>query len=168
MTNFKQELMKKLSFVLLTLIIPVAGLVFLGSDVGHRAETIKTQRQSLADRSESLSLYAKLQSQSVAAESYVSVLQNAHPIRDRLLDFQREMERLATQSGVGFGFNFTKETPSSANAAGRMGFSMVSQGAISKFFNFIKSMEDSRFLVSFSNFDFTGSTANITGEVLFH
>ncbi|MDP3052887.1 MAG: hypothetical protein Q8N22_02960 [bacterium] len=168
MTNFKQELMKKLSFVLLILIIPVTGLVFLGTDIGHRAETTKTQRQSLADHSESLSLYAKLQSQSVEAEPYISVLQNVLPIRDRLLDFQKEMERLATQSGVGFGFNFMAETPSTATAAGRMGFTMVSQGSISKIFNFIKLMENSRFLVSFSNFDFTGSTANINGEVLFH
>ncbi len=168
MTNFRQELLKKLSIALLVLIIPVMGLVFLGIDIGRRAEATKTKRQNLADHSEELLLYAKLQSQSAEVEPYISILQNILPIRDKLLDFQKEMERLAIQAGVGFGFNFMQETPSSVSTAGRMGFNMVSQGSVSKIFKFIKSIESSRFLVNFSNFDFTGSTVNITGEVLFH
>ena len=168
MTDFKQGLIKNLSVALLILAIPVAGLVFLNKDIGRRAEAIKTQRQSLVDRSEALLLYAKLQSQSVEVDPYIGILQNVLPVRDRLLDFQNEIERLANQAGVGFGFNFTKETPGNANAAGRMGFDIVSQGSVSKIFDFIKSMEDSRFLVNLNNFNFTGSTVNITGEVLFH
>lgn len=168
MTDFRQGLIKNLSVALLILAVPAIGLFFLGADVSRRAEATKTQRQTLADRSESLLLYASLQSQSAEAGSYISILENSLPVRDRLLDFQREMERLAKQSEVGFGFNFTKETPSGAGTAGRMGFNMISQGSISKIFNFIESIEGSRFLVDFSNFDFTGSTANITGEVLFH
>lgn len=167
MTNFKQELLKKLSIALLILIIPITGLIFLGMDIGRRAEAARIKRQSLADNSEELLLYATLQGQSSEVEPYISVLQNVLPIRDKLLEFQKEMEKLAVQAGVGFGFNFTKETPSSASAAGRMGFNIVTQGQISKIFSFIKSMENSRFLVNFGNFDFTGTTANITGEVLF-
>lgn len=168
MTDFKQGLIKNLSVALLVLVIPIAGLVFLGKDISRRAEAIKTQRQILADRSESLMLYAKLQSQSAEIDSYISILQNVLSVRDRLLDFQKEMERLANQIGVGFGFDFAKETLGSANIAGRMGFNIVSQGSISEIFDFIKSIEDSRFLVNFINFNFTDSTTNITGEVLFH
>lgn len=168
MADFKQELIKKLSIALLIIIIPIGVLAFLGWDIDGRAETAMAQRQKLADRSEELSLFAKLQSQSNEADNYLGVLQNVLPNRDQLFDFQKEMERLATQGGVGFGFSFKNETPPTASEAGRIGFNIITEGSLYKVFNFIKSAEDGRFLVDFKSFDFIGSTVNITGEVLFY
>lgn len=168
MSNIRQELVRKISIALLMLITPIGLLFFLAWDIGRRAEATAAQRQQLADRAEELILYAKLQSQSVEAEPYLSVLQNVLPARDQLFIFPKEMENLAAQQGVGFGFNFSNETPQTNTGAGRIGFVITTEGSLLKIFNFIKSMEDSRFLIDFKNFDFTGSTVNINGEVLFY
>ena len=168
MANFKQELIKKISIAFLIIIIPIGILIFLGGDIERRAETAMAQRQGLTDRSEGLSLFAKLQSQSNEADAYLGVLQNVLPSRDQLFDFQKEMERLATQGGVGLGFSFQNETPPTASEAGRMGFNIITEGSLYKVLNFIKLVEDGRFLVNFKSFDFVGPAVNITGEVLFY
>jgi len=167
MGNFKQELLKKISIAFLMLIMPIIILVFLGLDINKKAVAAKANRQNLADRSEELSLYAKLQSQATEAESYTSVLDNVLPSKDQLIDFQKNMEILATQSKVGFGFTFGNETPSTDTEPGRMGFSMTSSGSLGDIMNFIKSMGDSRFMIDFKSFDFAGSSITINGEVLF-
>jgi Tfp pilus assembly protein PilO len=168
MADFKQEFIKKLLIALLLIAVPLGGLIFFGWNMNRRAEEIKKQRQELTDRSAELSLFARLQSQSAKAESYFSILENILPGRDQLFDFPREMEKLANQEGIGFGFTFGAETPSSADQPGRMSFTIVSQGSLLKIFRFIKAIENSRFLVNFQRFDFTGSAVNINGEVLFH
>ena len=168
MGNFKQGLIKQLLKVLLALLIPVGGLIFLGRDINNRAEAIRKQRQELVNRSEELSLFAKLQSQSNEAEPYFNILGNVLPIRDRLFDFPKEMERLASQEGIGFGFSFGNESPSGPDTAGRVGFTITAGGSLVKIFRFIKAMEDSRFLIGFKSFDFVGSSLSIGGEVLFH
>lgn len=168
MVNFKQELVKKLLFSFLILIVPVVVMFFLSWDVSRRAEMTKILRQNLSDRSESLSLYVKLQNQAAEVEPYYNVLENVLPGRDQLFDFQKEMGMLAAQAGVGFGFNFLKETAPSLEAAGRMGFNLITEGTIFKIAGFIKSIENSRFLVDFKSFDFTGAAVNMTGEVLFY
>lgn len=168
MGNLKQGLIRQLLKVLLALLIPVGGLIFLGWDINNRAEVIRKQRQELVNRSEELSLFAKLQSQSNEADPYLNILGNVLPVRDQLFDFPKEMERLASQEGIGFGFNFGSETPSGPSAAGRIGFTITTGGSLVKIFKFIKAMEDSRFLIGFKSFDFIGSSLNISGEVLFH
>lgn len=168
MSNFKQEFVKKLLIAFLIIAVPLAGLIFLGWDINRRAQEIKKQRQELADRSAKLSLFAQLQSQSTKAEPYFSILKNILPGRDQLLDFPREMENLANQEGVGFGFTFGSEVPPSAEQPGWMNFTIVIQGSLPKIFRFIKAIENSRFLVNFRSFDFAGPAVNISGEVLFH
>ena len=168
MNNFRQELIKKILIALLALIIPIGTLFFLIWDINHRTEATAEKRQKLADHSEKLSLYAKLQNQFLEADSYTSILKNVLPGRDQLLDFQKEMKRLASQEGVNFGFSFGNETPPSSGTAGRMAFDIVTGGPFYKIFSFIKIIEESRFLIDFKSFNFAGSTANIAGEVLFY
>lgn len=168
MVNLKQGLIKRILIVALMILVFVGGLVFLGRDINVLAEAIRKQRQELVDHSEKLSLFAKLQSQLTEAEPYLSVLGNVLPVRDQLFDFPKEMERLALQENIAFGFSFGNETPSSSNTAGRIGFVITTDGSFSKIFRFIKAMEDSRFLIGFKSFDFSDSSVNINGEVLFH
>ena len=47
MVNFKQGLIKKILIILLTLLIPVGGLIFLSRDINNRAEAIKNNARSL-------------------------------------------------------------------------------------------------------------------------
>jgi Tfp pilus assembly protein PilO len=167
MANFKQELSKKLLVALLMIAIFLAGLIFLGWDINRRAQTIKNQRQELADRSAKMSLFAQLQSQSAQADSYRGILENILPNRDQLFDFSKELERLAKQTGLGFGFSFGSETSSSPTQPGRLKFVITVQGSFSKILDFIKNIEVSRFLINFESFDFSGMEAKINGEVLF-
>jgi len=169
MASFKQELIKRTAIAFLIIIIPIGILIFLSLDIKQRAETAMVGRQELANRSEGLSLFAKLQSQSNEADAYLDILQNVLPSRDQLfLDFQKEMERLAVQDGVGLGFSFQNEISPTASAVGRMGFNIVISGSLYKVLSFIKLVEEGRFMVNFKSFDFLGSTVNITGEVLFY
>lgn len=168
MANFKQELTKKLLITLLIIAVFLGGLVLLGWDINRRAQTIKEQRQELADRSAKLLLFAQLQSQAAQANSYLSILENVLPNRDQLFDFPKELERLAKQADIGFGFSFGSETPPGPTQPGRLKFTVASQGSLLKIINFIKNAEASRFLINFKSFDFSGTGAKINGEVLFH
>ncbi len=168
MANFKQELGKKILVTLLIITVLLVGLIFLGWDINRRAQVIKEQRQELADRSAKLSLFAQLQNQSVQADSYLSILENILPNRDQLFDFPKELEKLAKQAGLGFGFSFGNETPPSSAQPGRLKFIIAVQGSLAKILDFIKIAEASRFLINFESFDFGGTEANIGGEALFH
>lgn len=168
MASFRQELTRKISITLLIVLIPVGILAFLGSDIAHRAESAMVERQQLINKSEGLTLFANLQNQSKEAESYITILQNVLPSRDQLFDFQKEMERLAVQDGVGLGFSFQNEIPPTASEVGRAGFNLVVEGSLFKVLSFVKLVEEGRFLVNFKSFDFSGVTVNITGEVLFY
>lgn len=168
MANFKQEVTKKILVTLLIIAVFLGGLIFLGWDINRRAKAIKEQRQELADRSAKLSLFAQLQSQSAQADSYLSILENILPNRDQLFDFPKELERLAKQAGLGFGFSFGNETPPGLAQPGRLKFIVTSQGSLLKIIDFIKNAEASRFLINFESFDFSGAGADINGEVLFH
>jgi len=168
MASFKQELTRKTLITFLIILIPIGILFFLGSDISRRAESAMVERQQLTNKSEGLALFANLQNQSKEAETYVTILQNALPSRDQLFDFQREMERLAVQDGVGLGFNFQNEIPPTASEVGRAGFNLVVEGSLYKVLSFVKLVEEGRFLVNFKSFDFSGSAVNISGEVLFY
>jgi Tfp pilus assembly protein PilO len=168
MTSFRQELTRKILITFLIILIPVGILVFLGSDISRRAESAMIGRQQLANKSEGLALFASLQNQSKEADAYITILQNVLPSRDQLFDFQREMERLAVQDGVGLGFSFQNETPATASEVGRAGFNLVVEGSLYKVLSFIKLVEEGRFLVNFKSFDFSGAAVNISGEVLFY
>lgn len=168
MANFKQELTKKLFIAFLIIAVFLVGLFFLGWDINRRAQSIKEQRQELADRSAKLSLFAQLQNQAAQADSYLSILENILPNRDQLFDFPKELERLAKQAGLGFGFSFGSETPPGPAQPGRLKFTVTAQGSLFKIIDFIKNAEANRFLINFESFDFSGAEANINGEVLFH
>lgn len=172
MNNFRQGLIKKLLGVLGILSILIGGLIFFGWNINHRAQNIKNQRQELADRSEALSLFAHLQSQFSQAQPHFSILENVLPTRDQLFNFPKELEKMAVDEKIGFGFSFGSETFPSADQPGRVAFTISIQGPLYKLFKLIKDMEGSRFLINFQNFDFTREADNvrllISGEVFYH
>ena len=168
MVNFKQGLIKKILIVLLMLLVFAGGLIFLGRDINLRAEVIRKQRQELVDRSEELSLFAKLQSQLTEAEPYLNILGNVLPVRDQLLIFPKKWKDWRLKKALVLVLVLGTKRRPAPNTAGRIGFVITTGGSFSKIFNFIKAMQDSRFLISFKSFDFSGSSVSINGEVLFH
>jgi len=170
MANFRQELTKKLLINFLIIGILGIGLIFLGWNLDKQTQKIKKQHQDLADRSAEISLLVQLQNQSSQADVDLGILENVLPSQDQLFDFPKELESLAKQMGIGFGFNWfsNQETVASLSRSGRLGFALAVQGSWPKILGFIKSLEASRFLINFQSFDFSNSGADIKAEVLFH
>lgn len=167
MNSFRKEFIKKLLTAVLTAAVLAIALFFFRGDIAKLVRETQENRRELARRSEEISSFAQLQSQSATVESYFSILENALPDRDRLFDFQREMERLTFAQKLGFTFSFGNESPPAASQPNRINFSLTAEGPRETILRFIQEAEKSRFLLNFKNFEFSDKAAKIGGEVFF-
>lgn len=171
MDTFKRKLTTNISLFGGIVLILGGLLVILGFDIGSQTQKIRTQRESLVNRTQSVSTLANLQNDFNESQKYLSALENILPTRDQLIDFPRELEIAARNQNLGFGFSFGNEKSPSNSEPGATTFSVTLQGTQTQIFNFVRFLEQSRFLISFSTFDMNRSgerfNTTIRGEVFF-
>lgn len=171
MDDFKKQLIIKLSIALGIISVFSVALVLMGRDIGKRAQAIRDQRIEIANRNQSLSVIANLQKDFNDAQKYTSILENALPTSNQLFDFPKELEFLAKKQNMGFGFSFGSETPPSESQPGSAAFVLTIQGTRAQIINFIKTLEEIRFLVNIGSIDISGAGdgfgATIGGIVYF-
>lgn len=146
-------------------------LLILGIDVSSQTQKIRMQRETLVNRTQAVSTLANLQSDFNESQKYLSILENILPTRDQLIDFPRELEIAARNQNLGFGFSFGNEKSPSNSEPGATSFSVTLQGTQTQIFNFVRFLEQSRFLIRFLTLDMNraGEVFNTTvrGEVFF-
>jgi hypothetical protein len=153
MNNFRQRFVKSLSISLGVILTLAAVIAVLGFEIRGKSKAAEKGRGLIADELEALNSYAVLKSERNELQPYFTLLENVLPLRDELIDFKGEMERLARNEGVDFGFSFGGEEAATAAAPGKYTFSITSKGGKDSLLNYIKAIEDSRFLVNFSSVD---------------
>ena len=128
-------------------------LLLLGSDISKRASAIRNERQGSAFRLQAVESLVLLRSGAGQAEKQKIILEDSLPDKDQLVGFSKQLESIAKNHQLGFGFSFESETAGSETAPGTNNFTMTLGGAYQNFLRFLKAVEDSKYFVAFDFFD---------------
>ncbi|MCL5017103.1 MAG: hypothetical protein M1155_00345 [Patescibacteria group bacterium] len=153
MNNFYKNLLKHNVFYLAGIIVLAIVLFFLFNNVQDSVSKIKVERAALIAKSSALSSLASLRGDFEKAKPYLTLLENILPPRDQLLIFSNELEGLAKQNNLGFGFTYGEEKQSSGNVPGSLAFKISLTGSYSGITNFLKSLETERYFIDIVNVD---------------
>ncbi len=171
--DFHKKLIKRLSISLGIIVILGSLLWGLAKDIQNQARKVVTQRMEILRQSQSLSSLASFKKQFEKAQTLFSILENALPEKDRLLQLSRELEELARQNEVGFSFSFGSEKAGTRTVPGEIEFVMSLSGVFRKILDFLVSLENSNFPISLDSLSFSrdiGSgriTMTIKGRIFF-
>ena len=151
----------------------ILAVIIFGFQIDKLAEKIAGTREELNERSVALTSLASLRSDfSSKGEAYLNVLYNVIPQKDELIDLSKDFQAIAQEEGLNYGFTFLGETPPSGDVLGSVRFNLTLGGTFSKLLNFLKNMENFRYLISLENVSISrGSEGNmrmdIRGSVFF-
>ncbi|MDD5431264.1 MAG: type 4a pilus biogenesis protein PilO [Candidatus Pacebacteria bacterium] len=153
LTNFQQMLIKVTAPYLGAILILIVVIFVVKGNINSNVKKINLDRTVINSQVESLKALADLRSEYEEASPNFSFLENILPSRDEILIFSKDMETLAKNDQLGFGFTFGSETKSTPVAPGSIAFRMAIQGPYSNLITFLKDVEKSRYLVDFVNFN---------------
>ena len=152
--GFKQQLLIVLAIYLGLIVLLGAVLIWIGNDISKKAGNINQLQNEISLKTKANESLAVLRQDSAKAQSYEAALNNTLPSRDQLLGLRRELENMASQSKIDFSINLGKEEPQGAQG-GAIGIGAVMAGGFEQVSNFLKTLENSRYLLKFDNFDLT-------------
>lgn len=150
----------------------VLVILLFGLQISRLSEKIAATRAELNERSVALNSLASLRSDfSLKGQSYLNVLYNVIPQKDELIDLSKDFQVIAQEDSLNYGFTFLGETPPSGNILGSVKFNLSLGGTLSKLLNFLKNMENFRYLISLENVSINrgseGMKMDIRGSVFF-
>lgn len=152
--GFKQQLIIVLAIYLGLIVLLGAVLIWLGNDISQKAGNINQLQNEISLKTKANESLAALRQDYAKAQSYETALNNILPSRDQLLGLRRELETMASQSKIDFSINLGKEE-SQGTQGGTIGIGAVMAGGFEQISNFLKTLENSRYLLRFDNFDLT-------------
>ena len=171
MNKFYKNLLTRNWPYLAGILILIALVFILTTDLDNNLAKIKSQHSTLASRSSALESLANLRGQADKANPYFSFLENILPPRDQLLSFSKEIENVARKSGLEFGFTFGEEKLSTDQQPGQIAFRMSVEGSYDAISGFLKELEVGRYFIDISNVDLNKKASNysalISGKVFF-
>ncbi|MBI4991810.1 MAG: hypothetical protein HZB99_01175 [Candidatus Harrisonbacteria bacterium] len=153
MTDFNRWLLKNIGVASGVILALVALTILLGNDISRRLDTVIRQRRDLVERSEVFNYLATLRFDSERAKKLSDQLQNSLPTKDQLIGFSKNLENLAKDNQLGFGFQFESEVLSTDLAPGINNFTITSNGSYSNFLRFLKAAESGQYFVNFTLLD---------------
>lgn len=167
---------KKLAFQILIFILIIGagttGLIFFGSNIKNYVKKIIFARQEIVNRSSDLTSLAILKSQySDKGKDYLDVFKSILPGRDQLIKFSKNLQQIAGQNKIDFGFSFTGESLATTSSLGFAGFNLNVKGGTNQLNQFFQELTKSQFLTVLDNLDFNRVDDNqqiiIRGRVFF-
>lgn len=163
MEQFKKQLIIELSISLLIVIALFAGILFFKGRVSDYTQGIVEARTLLASRTQSVSELAALRLEyKNEASKDLNILHNVIPSYDQLINFNRDIQSLAAQSKVSYGFSFAGETPQSAGGLGFISFNLnISSNSFDALMSFIKLLQNFRYLNSIDNISMKSENTNL-------
>jgi hypothetical protein len=172
MNSFHKRIAVQLSVSFTIIAILVLGILLFGFRINKFSNEIAAKRQELNERSSALQSLASLQSDySTKGQPYLNVLYNVVPQKDELIDLSKDFQVIAQEDKLNYGFTFLGETPSSGEDLGAVKFSLNLGGTLNSLLNFLKDMENFRYLVNLDNVSISrGATKvemNIRGSVFY-
>ena len=172
MTSFRKKLLIELTIAIVVIGALGGGLLFLGSQIATYSEKIEFSRSELLNRWSSLYTLATLITQyNDKAETYLRILQAKVPDKDKLINFNKELQFLLSQSGLESSFSFLEEVPPFEDQFGALRFRLGLVGDLGQISKFIEDFKNFHYLTSIDSLTITGggSKVNVTlwGKVLF-
>jgi hypothetical protein len=173
MNHFKKRFAIELGISLLIVTALLWGIFFFKGNVSDYADKIAADRTLLASRTTSVSDLASLRGQyNGEASNYMNILHNIIPSYDELINLNQDLQLLAVQNKVGYGFSFSGETPKSEGGLGSISFSLnIGSDNLKPLTSFIKSLQNFRYLSSIDNLSIKSDegklTMNIRGRVFY-
>ena len=174
MNHFKKRFFTELGISLLIIIALFMGILFFKGNVSDYADKIAADRMLLVSRTVSVSDLASLRSQyNGEVNNYFNVLHNIIPSYDELINLNQDLQSLAVQNKVEYGFSFSGETPKSEGGGlGFISFSLnIGSESLKSQTSFIKSLQNFRYLNSIDSLsirsDETKLVMDIKGRVFY-
>ncbi len=175
MNHFKKRLATELGISLFIIIALLAGTLFFKGNVSDYADKIAANRALLASRTASVSDLASLRSQyNGMVSNDFNVLNNIIPSYDELINLNQDLQSLAVQNKVEYGFSFSGEVPKSGEEGlGSIGFSLsIGSDNLKSLTSFIQSLQNFRYLNSIDNISIKSGedklVMSINGRVFYH
>ena len=172
--RFKRSLVISGSVILGSVAIFAVAMYFLSQNLQNESEKIAAERIIISGRTAVLDSLASLKTNKAQADVYANAMNEILVMQDRLIDFPRWIDGLARGRNVASSFSFSGDVvqPGASNP-GYANFSLSASGAVGDVIDFLKDVEFRvpRFLVDFTNIDFSGSGSNyrvsLSGKVFF-
>ncbi|MGC9610712.1 MAG: hypothetical protein ABSE68_00595 [Minisyncoccia bacterium] len=153
MNHFKKRLTVELSVSLLIVTALLIGIIFFKGNISDYSQKIRDARALLASRTGSVGQLADLRLQyNNKANNYMNVLQNIIPSYDQLINLNRDLQLLASQNNVDYGFSFAGENPKTSQTLGSIAFNLTaSSDNFNYLLNYVKALQNFRYLSSIDN-----------------
>jgi len=133
----------------------VAAIAVFGAMIYRRVGEINSMRSEIQLRLTEVDILARLTSGYAAARPYLDALKNILPAKDELIVLDRDLEALAKEVGVGFGFSFRGETLSSQSGAGAIQFDLLLQGDFFKLLEYLDRVNKLTYYIKFPGVQLT-------------
>ena len=137
--------------------------------LGSLAGQIQEKRKTILFRSQVIEQETLLRADMLRAQREIAFLDNILPVPDSLLDFPRDVSVWANQNKLDVGFSFVKETESVEQEPGYTSFILTGSGPLNNIFNFLRAIENSRYLIQFNQYDIVSEkdryTLLINGQI---
>ncbi len=169
MSKLTKKFLIDLSIALTLLLVLGIGVTFFSINLARSTGKLSESKKELKTRSGTVQELAELQRvEKQFGNSYLNVLYNYIPQKDELINFGREMQTLADSEGLEFGFSFLGEDPASSETLGSVKFSVQIAGKSQiPILNFIKKLQNFRFLTKIENITISNTEGVIKGQVFF-
>jgi len=140
-------------------------LLILGKLISNDTKRIISAQKTITEKTARKTTTALLEKDKEKASRYFTMLENALPTKDGLIVFPKEVNFLAKKTEVNVGFSFKEESGSNASEARRINFQIVIEGTLPHIHEFIKELENNRFIVSVENVDISQSESVFQGTI---
>jgi len=168
--GFKKRLLIIIGVPLGVCLILAIGLFLLGSDIRKKTEQIKQLRSEIVFALGSTESLASLTKDSEIVKNYIVQLENLLPQRDRLVTFPRDINIIGKQSRIDANSVLgQEEILGDGTELRRTNFSVTGRGSFENLMNFLKFLEEGRYLIALKILDFTQQdnsfNASLSGQV---
>lgn len=147
----------------------LGATAWLGYDMQTIVEGITKERRSILEEQRTIQSITTLKSGFDEAKGYVDILERLLPTKDALINFPKEMNELGRQQNIEATVSFGTETAGNESSPGSIQFLLNARGAYDAIANFLKAVEESRYLVAWDNIDISEHAgkyeAKINGKV---
>ena len=158
---FLKQIAIRCGVILVIIVIFAVSLYFLKNNIKEKAlgiSGLQAQSQSLSAMGET---FSKLMKDYQTVEPYLAAIQNLLPSQNEIINFSKDLSDLAETYKIELGFAFEKDgIKKISDGISAIDFSMSLKGDFSEVEEFIIELKDSRYIIDFNAFDFTGGSAD--------
>ncbi|MEK9194287.1 MAG: type 4a pilus biogenesis protein PilO [Patescibacteria group bacterium] len=167
MDSIRKKIITDFVVAIILVVALFVGLIFFRSSIGKTASEIFEKRQTLSERSSAIGSLASFRKQyNERAETYLNVLYNVVPKKDELIDLSKNIQSLANEGSLGYGFSFLSETEAKPPDLGSISFKINVRGqSLETLFKFVDRLQTFRYLVSLSGINFDKRGAEISMDL---